>query len=162
MILPALPSILNSKTTRIVFSLVVFQLFTIIGLQAQSTVEVSYERDFNNSITDKVQEYSVKVLNLTQKKQAYVLSAALVDCNDGSLKDAKIDFEIRSNSGGVLSNVVVEASSEITFILKTIKSDLETASWSCIEVKLVPEGETSKEEVSLVVKQLNPGNSNSK
>lgn len=160
MINKILPNFLSSHPRLFIF----FTLLTVFASKthAQSSVSVIYNRDLDHALSETIQYYTVQVSNPNNSKMTYDLSAALLDCNDGSLVDKEVQFELNSEAGAVINSITVDAASKATFTLKTTKIDLDTTSWSCVEIQLVPKGGTRSQGGSVLIKQLNPGNSNSK
>ncbi|MEE3148677.1 MAG: hypothetical protein VX319_11435 [Bacteroidota bacterium] len=146
---------------RLIITITMLTLFTN-GVIAQSSVSLTYSRDLDHSLSETIQYYTIDVSNINSSKTTYELTAALVDCNDGSLADKEVQFELNSEAGAVINSITVDAASKAAFTLKTTKIDLDTTSWSCIEIQLIPKGGSRSQGGSVVIKQLNPGNSNSK
>tara|TARA_B100001167_G_scaffold183294_1_gene141741 strand:- start:340 stop:822 length:483 start_codon:yes stop_codon:yes gene_type:complete len=160
MINNTLPNFLTSfpRLTILITLLTVFASET----HAQSSVSMTYSRDLDHALSETIQYYTVEVSNLNSSKTTYELTATLVDCNDGSLVDKEVQFELNSEAGAVINSITVDAASKATFTLKTTKIDLDTTFWSCVEIQLIPKGGSRSQGGSVVIKQLNPGNSNSK
>ena len=154
---------------RFFSSSVLLMSFVTLGsldLSAQSStsevISLTYERDYNTSITEKDQKYFIEVENLSNASKNLNVITELVSCNDGTYVDAEIDFELLSEAGAPLTTLTLPASGKVKLILKTTKLDLNTASWSCVDIKFYPVGGAQSSAISFIVKQLNPGNSNSK
>ncbi|WP_128759381.1 hypothetical protein [Leeuwenhoekiella marinoflava] len=125
-------------------------------------IKLTYERDASNSITEKDQKYFIEIENLSHSSKNLAVAASLISCNDGTYDDAEVSFEVLTISESELTSLSLPASGKVKFILKTTKLDLDAASWSCVDVKIYPVGGAESSAVSFVIKQLNPGNSNSK